>query len=91
MIQQMPKTSVDMLIDNLAYASDILAEMTDRMMAIKRCLPPIDAMRDVAYSADYPAIYSQNSFMADTSTLVWSLENSKNLLTMIGSQISETD
>lgn len=91
MTQQMPKTSVDMLIDNIAYAADIIADMSDRIMAIKRCLPPIEAMRDIAYSADYPAIYAQNSFMADTATLVWSLENSRNLLTMIGNQISETE
>lgn len=91
MTQQIPKTSVDSLVDNIAYASDMLADMSNQIIAIKRNLPPMEAMRDVAFSADYPAIFAQNNVMADTTTLVWSLENAKTLLSMICSEIIQSD
>ena len=91
MTQQLPKTSVDTLIDNIAYASDMLADMCDMIAVIKRNIPPIDAMQDVAFSADYSAIFAQNSVMADTTALVWSLENTKTLLTLIRNEIVQSD
>lgn len=91
MIPQIPRTSADMLVDNIAYASDMLNDMIDKIMSIKRCLPPIDAMRDIAFGGDFNAIYDQNSIMSDTAALVWSIEQSKSLLNNIGAEIMEAE
>lgn len=87
MTQQIPRTSVDMLVDNIAYASDMLSEMCDKIAFIKRSIPPMEAMRDVAFSNDFEAIANQNGVMADTAVLVWTIEKAKELLSTIGSEI----
>ena len=82
------RNSGDIVIDNVEYLVDILNDMLSIADKIARSLPERDSIRALALSEDVGQTNEVNRVMADTSTLVWSAERTKDLLINVFNDLS---
>ena len=82
------RNSGDVVVDNIEYLVDILNDMLSIADKIARSLPERDSIRALALSEDVGQTNEVNRVMADTSTLVWSAERTKDLLINVFNDLS---
>ena len=90
-MSQLPRTSGDMIIDNIEYLSDLLGDMLSTVDRIRKTLPTRETLHDLSLSEDIYQAIEVNRVMADTATLVWSAEKTKDILTTVFADLSAED
>ena len=86
MAQQI-RTSGDIIIDNVDYMCDMLEDMINTLYRAKEFIPQRTILQDISLSQDVVAVNNLNRAMADTQTLVWSIERTKDLLVDFTSEL----
>lgn len=82
------RNSGDVVVDNIEYLTDIVADMMTIVNKINRSIPERNTIHELAFSEDIGQVNEVNRVMADTSTLVWSAEKTKELLINLYNDLS---
>lgn len=82
------RNSGDVVVDNIEYLADIIADMMTIVDKIGRSIPERNTIHELAFSEDIGQVNEVNRVMADTSTLVWSAEKTKELLINLYNDLS---
>lgn len=82
------RTSADIIVDNVEYLTDLLSDMLSTVDRIRKNLPPRDDIRMLSLSDDLGQVNEVNRVMADTTTLVWSAEKTKEILNDVFNDLS---
>lgn len=82
------RNSGDVVVDNIEYLADIVADMMTIVDKIGRSIPERNTIHELAFSEDIGQVNEVNRVMADTSTLVWSAEKTKELLINLYNDLS---
>ena len=82
------RNSGDVVVDNIEYLADIVADMMTIVNKIGRSIPERNTIHELAFSEDIGQVNEVNRVMADTSTLVWSAEKTKELLINLYNDLS---
>lgn len=82
------RNSGDVVVDNIEYLTDIVADMMTIVDKINRSIPERNTIHALAFSEDIGQVNEVNRVMADTSTLVWSAEKTKELLINLYNDLS---
>lgn len=88
MTQQIPRTSGDIIVDNIEYLSDLLSDMLTTVERMRKLLPVREDIRNIAFSEDINQVNELNRVMADTSTAVWATEKAKDILSTVFNDLS---
>lgn len=82
------RNSGDVVVDNIEYLADIVADMMTIVDKIGHSIPERNTIHELAFSEDIGQVNEVNRVMADTSTLVWSAEKTKELLINLYNDLS---
>ena len=88
MTQQIPRTSGDIVIDNIEYLSDLLSDMLTTVDRMRKLLPIREDIHNLAFSDDINQVNELNRVMADTAIAVWAAEKTKDILSNVYSDLS---
>lgn len=85
---QLPRTSGDVIVDNIEYLSDLISDMLTTVDRMRKLLPARENVRELAFSDDIGQVNELNRIMADTATAVWATEKTKEILTNVFTDLS---
>ena len=88
MTQQIPRTSGDIIVDNIDYLSDLLSDMLTTIDRLRKILPAREDVHNIAFSEDINQVNELNRVMADTVTAVWATEKAKDILSTVFNDLS---
>ena len=88
MTQQIPRTSGDVIVDNLEYLSDLVSDILTTIDRTRKLLPAREEIRDLAFSEDIGQVNELNRVMADTAIAVWAAERTKDIVTNVFNDLS---